>query len=164
MKTDYILAIPTTPLPADTATASSNWSSNATYSAIKAIDGILGNNDANTWFSAYADAAPWLKLHFVNPKAATGYHLTMAYCSSAVYNPSTWTVSGSNDDTNWTVIDVVSEDQVPVYQPYNAACSDFGPTYQIDNPGNYLYYKLDFGPTASPSTNAVGIGEIELLN
>jgi hypothetical protein len=57
-------------------------------------------------------------------------------------NPATWTLSGSTDNTNWTVIDTGTE----------ADMADVDFTYfmfTVDKPASYQYYKFDIDSTTS---------------
>jgi hypothetical protein len=45
-----------------------------------------------------------------------------------------WTISGSNDGSNWTTIDTGSGEKFDQFTPSDK-------TFQIDSPGSYLYYK-----------------------
>lgn len=144
--------------PINTATASSFWNIDPPSDA---IDGQLGNN-VYAWISSNVDPAPWLKLDTSNAITATHYRFSRGYCNAEAYFAGSWTVYGSNDNLSWTSIDTVPDQSA--YFPIATACTKFGPTYQIENPGSYQYYKFDF--TASPlsSTTGVSVGEIQLLN
>jgi hypothetical protein len=149
------------PDPADfvTATASTYWNADRPEDA---IDGLFGSN-VYAWISHNTDTAPWLKLHYQEPTPVTHYRLSRGYCKAEAYFAGFWDVYGSNDDSNWTLLDTVADDQSALY-PIATGCLGFGPSYELDNPGSYKFYRFNF--TASPlsSTTGVGIGEIELTN
>lgn len=136
----------------------------AAYGAPKAIDGIFGNNSTNVWFSGVNDTAPSLTLDMGASINITHYQLSRGYCASANgWMAVTWTVEGSNDNSNWTTIDTVLDDQSANY-PSATACTQFGPMEQIDVPDNYRYYKITFTSTTLDTIAGVSIGEIELWN
>ncbi|MGI6269595.1 MAG: hypothetical protein ACOYKJ_03505 [Candidatus Howiella sp.] len=82
---------------------------------------------------------------------------TMATNDDGSWNnraPTTWTVSGSNDGAEYTVIDTVTDH--PVLNVSNVYWED---DLRVDNPGEYLYYKWEI--TACAGTY-FQIGELVL--
>ena len=157
LSTDYVAPEPVVQ-PPQYITASTQWNADR---AEEAFDGLFGSNQY-AWISHNTDTAPWLKVQMENAETITSYHMSRGYCTVDAYFFGTWTVSGSNDDSNWTVIDTVDVDQGPLY-PKETHCFQYGPTYTIDDPGSYLYYKFDFTASSLSSTTGVSVGEMELF-
>ncbi|WP_162911435.1 discoidin domain-containing protein [Shinella zoogloeoides] len=84
-----------------------------------------------TWYSTFSTA-----------RRLTSYRLRWRAATSA--RPTAWEISGSNDNSSWTVVDTRTG-QSP--NP-NAG----GTLYKIATPGSYLYYRIVF--TASDNTFA----------
>ncbi len=124
LKADVVSGVGPTPESINTAIASSAWGADP---ATDAIDGNFGSN-VYTWISSNVDPAPWLQLEMTTPTTITHYHFSRGYCSAEAYFAGSWTISGSNDTTNWTQIEVVAADQSAFF-PKATACTEFGPTY-----------------------------------
>jgi hypothetical protein len=150
---------PTGLVSVDTATSSSNFS---VHPPSAAIDGVLSNNNGYVWISLHTDSAPSLTLDMGSPQAINFYRLSKAYCDGP-YAPGKWEVLGSNDQTNWTTVDSVVDEQASILNI--TGCGAFSPYYQIDSPGAYQYYQYRFVTTPNGwGYTGVGVGEIELWN
>ncbi|HEY3393372.1 MAG TPA: CotH kinase family protein [Lacipirellulaceae bacterium] len=91
--------------------------------------------------------------------AVNGYTITSANDFSN-RDPYSWTLSGSNNGTTWTVIDTRSaQDFVDRFETR---------LYEFGNNTAYEYYKFDFkteyGVTGENQPNSIQIAEIELLS
>ena len=99
---------------------------------------MLFDNDETTKLCV-TTGAPVFVTWKTDATTATGYEIVTAN-DNAQYNgrnPKSWTLSGSNDGENWTVIDAVEADTV--LQDVN-----FTPfTFAIDAPAEYTYYKFE---------------------
>ncbi|QRM43975.1 discoidin domain-containing protein [Rhizobium sp. BG4] len=112
---------------------------------------VLSAGSTDAWYAADADStntfwhsasglpATWFAT-FSAAKRITSYRLRWRDETSAL--PTAWTVSGSNDNSAWTVIDTRTA-QTP-------SKVSGGSLYQIATPGSYLYYRIVF----STSDNA----------
>ncbi|MFJ2958494.1 GH92 family glycosyl hydrolase [Streptomyces sp. NPDC087270] len=90
-----------------------------------------------------------LTYHFDQPQTLDQYTLTSG--STPNGDPSTWTLSTSDDGTHWTVVDRRTHQTFPWRQQTRA----FTPTTP---PGAHTYYRIDFtAPTATT------LSEVELL-
>lgn len=84
--------------PVGTVTYSSQYSS--TYAANKVFD-----NNTGTYWRTASSVPQWVKIQFANPTWINGFRW---YVNS--YRPGSFTLEGSNDDVNWSIlIDTVSE-------------------------------------------------------
>lgn len=93
---------------------------------------------------------------------AVGYSFTTANDTSkySLRNPHTWTLYGSNDNKNWTVLDSKTGDN-------SMPASDYIEVkFDIDNPAPFEYYKLNFSfadTSAESGIKRVQVSEIALF-
>jgi hypothetical protein len=161
LKPAYVPQPPTTELPVSVATASTEGYG-AAYGAAKTIDGVLGSNTTNVWFSSYSEVNPKLTMDMGSSIQVTHYELSRGYCSSQGWLAGTWIVEGSNDNSSWTTIDSVLDDQADNYP--QTSCNSFGPMEAVDNPDTYRYYRFTFTASSQSSSPGVSIGELKLWN
>ena len=83
------------------------------------------------------------------PKTITKYTIL----TTTNWIPISWTLQGSNNDSDWTVLDTVVSDFV-----WPPAVT----TYTVDDPGSYRYYKLNVTEIYG-ANNDVAIVELELI-
>lgn len=86
-----------------TMSASSEYS--AAYAAWKAANNSLAGN---SWDSNVIAGPWWLKVDFGagNAKLIEDYRMSSQNSATLeTYMPNTWTLQGSNDDTNWATLD-----------------------------------------------------------
>ena len=131
------------------ASASSIYSSS--YDAWKAFNKVT-SIDADSWVSANVSFVPqWLQIKLPIPQIVTYYELTGPYNSAQALK--SWRFEGSNDETNWAVLDIRTELKVPAQGEKLI--------YEVENIGNYEFYRLyiteKFG-----TTNYVRVGELQL--
>ncbi|GGU80955.1 alpha-1 2-mannosidase [Lentzea flava] len=95
----------------------------------------------------------WVTFDFSKHGAQTikKYSLSSAN-DAAERDPRDWTLQGSNDGTNWTVLDTRTGENFP--ERFQTK------VYDIASPASYLHYKLDI--TANHGANIVQIAEVEL--
>ncbi|CAH9053808.1 hypothetical protein PSECIP111951_00898 [Pseudoalteromonas holothuriae] len=132
------------------------------HPASAAFDGKTGTNEVS-WYSKHTEANPWLRFSTQQPTVLKSYRLSRAYCKTPAYTPGTWTLSASNDGSNWQVIDTVDTDQ---FENFNTvACGQMAIDYIIDvnKRGSYIDYKFDFVAASVSSVVGIGIGEVELF-
>ncbi len=109
---------------------------NGSFPASKAFDDLTGNNQA------YVANSPtdWIKIDFGSGQSITPIKYTMI-CWNGDSNrnqnesPKTWTFEGSNDDSNWTVLD--TQTNVPTWSNLEKR------TYTFINSVAYRYLRWD---------------------
>jgi hypothetical protein len=128
-------------------TASSDSSYGAGFEADKAFDDNTG-----TFWASMASALPhWIQYQLAAAKIARRYTIT-GY-STPSYSPTAFTFRGSNNGTDWTVIDTQSGLSWSAGEKKNFA---------IDNTTNYLYYRVNI--TAGGVSGEVAIEELEIFD
>tara|TARA_B100000035_G_scaffold83491_1_gene70079 strand:- start:1277 stop:1594 length:318 start_codon:yes stop_codon:yes gene_type:complete len=68
----------------------------------------------------------------------------------ATKRPKSWVIRGSNNDSDWTDLDTVTNKPISIY----------GDVYSIDSPASYLYYQVEI--TANNGGNKLLLGDIQL--
>lgn len=146
--------IPTDATWAGTATASSTYSSNSPSHAFD------NNTSSNGWGNNNSLPA-WLKYDFGswNDQVITKYTLYRSSSQSGgwnswKYSPSNWTFEGSNDNSNWTVLDTRTNESISV----NATKKE----YSFSNTQYYRYYRINIS-AADHSNDWVNITEMEMI-
>ncbi|WP_428303709.1 lamin tail domain-containing protein [Lacipirellula sp.] len=120
----------------------------------------LDNSPDSKWL-AFTPAGTYYGFRFSNgtQRVVDSYTITSAN-DAQERDPYSWTLSGSNDGVNYTVVDA-------------RTAQSFGSRYetrlyQFTNTTAYEYYKFDiqtrFGATGQVSTNALQVAEFELLS
>lgn len=112
--------------PSGTASASSEVSS--TYAAWKAFDDDAGSK----WYPNAVAGPWWVRYQFAIPRVITLYRLTPP---GATYAPRTWTLEGSNDGGNWTVLDTRTDVADWVTNTPKG--------FAVANKTSYAYYRLN---------------------
>lgn len=128
-----------------TASASSEYYGNV---ASKAFDGLYGAS--NVW-EAYPVSSAWLKydLGIGVAKVIAQYKI---YAFQGVYYPTAWTLEGSNNDSDWTVIDTQTGQSF-----------GYGETRvfnSFSNSAAYRYYRLNI---TGLSTNDIILADVEMM-
>ena len=98
----------------------------------------------------------WLKFDFGsgNSGIAGTYTVTCGDGNNLTRAPKTWTLQGSNNDTDWDVLD--TQTNVPAW----TALGEMR-IYSISSPAAYRYYKLDI--TGNHGNAYLIVGEVELI-
>lgn len=120
-----------------TATDSHHWT---THTATQVFD----DNDTTYWVSG-DNVATWIKYQLSSAQTALAYGLKRGTVTGEP--PTSWTLYGSNNDTDWVELDVRTS------QPSNV---DWG-YYEIAIPASYLYYRLSI-----PLMNDAEISEMTM--
>jgi hypothetical protein len=68
----------------------------------------------------------------------------------ATKRPKSWVIRGSNNDSDWTDLDTVTNKPISIY----------GDVYSIDSPASYQYYQVSI--TANNGGNKLLLGDIQL--
>ena len=120
--------------PSGVASASSEYG--AGYEAFRSFN---GNSYVQGWFSA-AGAPQWLSYKFATAKTITKYSIQSYPGVNRI--PKTWTFEGSNDNSNWTVLDTRT----------NYTNWDYGwKLFEFTNTTSYLYYRINVSVGADPN-------------
>ena len=135
---------------ASSAWASSIYSSN--YAASKAFNGAI-NTQSNYWQSVEPATFPVeIGIDLGSEYYVTRYALqNLGWNSPATYDrPNTWDFEGSNDKTNWNIIDTVT----------NYTWTSNTPEFKVKAPGNYRYYRLMIKACVGTGVSGVKIAPI----
>lgn len=111
--------------------------------AYQAFDGLW---ESSVWASSVGHMPTWLIIDLGSAKLCCAYGLR----SLSVNYPKDWTFSGSNNGTDWTVLDTQTDQTLYFYQDWYGT---------IENETEYRYYKWDF--TESSDTIIV-LGEAKV--
>lgn len=124
-----------------------NENSNVSENSKKLID-----NDANTKYLCYVPTG-WLKYNFPQGAVVTQYALTSAN-DAAERDPQNWTLEGSNDNLQWTLIDTREN------QKFAGRYSKLH--FSVHNSVSYKFYRLSVTKN-NGSTSLMQLSEWELL-
>ncbi len=97
----------------------------------------------------------WIKLDLGHPQTVTSYAIQcqpfgVAFTPNNNLDFKDWTFEGSNDNTNWTVLDSKS----------NFTFTTFIDTFMLSSPADYQYYRLN---GMRSGTNVAILTEVELF-
>ncbi|MGI9428086.1 MAG: chitobiase/beta-hexosaminidase C-terminal domain-containing protein, partial [Bythopirellula sp.] len=117
------------------------------------------DNTASTKWLSFAPAGTFYQFRFdAGPQLVNAYTITSAN-DAAERDPYSWTLSGSNDGTNFTVID--TRDAQEFAERFETQW------FQFENSDAYEFYRFDFqtefGATGSNQPNSIQLAELELL-
>jgi len=125
--------------------ASASTIRSGVYASYNAFD----NSSATRWESSDSTKPQWLKYQFASAKYCTKYTIT-----SNIYGPKDYTFEGSNDDSNWTVLDTQTG--------IGSYTSGVKKTYALPaRVGPYLYYRVY---TTDFSGSRENIEEVEIID
>ena len=125
--------------------------SSSTYTAAMAFDN--GGNVGTSRWLAQGNQLPnvWISYDFTQPIEITNYTIQSQSFRYEERAPKDWTLQGSNDNSNWTIVDTQSNQ------------SGWGQwetrAYAVSVPGLFQYYKLVISD--NNGNNTVGVGEIQ---
>lgn len=139
--TDSIPVMTSATTPSGEVSSSSEYGGSTGYANWKAFD----NSATGGWIPQQNDNPPWLQYKFPQPMCIE--RLTTKGCNgttSVVWSTELW---GSNDGTDWTVIDT----------NVKVTWGNTTKTYQVSNNSFYLYYRLVITATTSGWTPGVGM-------
>ncbi len=92
-----------------------------------------------------------------NAKTVRYYRLYGNGPASADRMPKNWTVQGSNDRLNWTLLDTRTEETGWTYD-------DNVRTYSLDNSAPYRYYRMDFTDTQAADAAYLSFAQLEFFD
>lgn len=133
-----------------TAAASTEFS--GTYPAWKAVDGSIAST--NAWFTASGTTTGWWRYQFTAAQVIDKVTIT-ANATSAQFTamPKDFTIEGSNDATNWTVLATISGE--------TGWTSQQARSWVFANTTAYTYYRINI--TANNGQTYAGFSEIALI-
>jgi hypothetical protein len=86
------------------------------------------------------------------PGSSTDPTLPGNSSEDAKARPNSWVLKGSNDGTNWTDLDTVTDKPISIY----------GDVYSIDSPVSYQYYQMFILNVVDDSQTRLRLGEWQL--
>lgn len=122
-------------------TSSASENSDAAYLAC--------DNYTYTYWYASPGATHWWKYDFGSGITKTIVRYSL-YQTGSYQGPTAWTFEGSNDNTNWDILDTQTGQTVTPKKYYS-----------ITPTGGYRYYRINI---SAPTTGNIGITEIEMFN
>jgi len=123
------------------------------YEAFRAFD--HDNSSEFCWFSNPGALPKWLQYQFTSGKVITRYDIYTRNGDLGGRKPKNWTLSGSNDGTNWTTLDTQTNQ-------FDATGTVDSNSYSVSNSTSYTYYRLNI--SADWGDSYMGIGELELYD
>ncbi|OPH61665.1 hypothetical protein BC351_00015 [Paenibacillus ferrarius] len=121
--------------------------------AYTAFDGTYASTQSYAWTTTDNNAA-WLKYEFSNPLAIAQYVIYPQYTASS-RAPKNWTFEGSNDGTNWTVLDTQSN----VTGWANSTPKNF----VFSNTNKFKSYRINITAN-SGDASFLSIGELQMMS
>lgn len=108
-------------------------------------------NDTSADFTRAAAKDVWYQYEFkIGPQKVEMYTLTSG--TTAANDPKSWVLKGSNNGTDWTILDARNGETF--------AWSQMTRAFAIENPGEYEMYRVEVGNNGGANTE---IRQIELL-
>lgn len=139
-----------------TASASSEYTTYGCY-AWKAFDRT--NTDADGTWGATSVPPQWIQIDFGsgNPKVVNKYQYQTRDSVNEPYDPKAWTILGSNDGTNFTILHTEPD----ATNPANNAWSSY---YTFSNSTPYRYYRMNITDRYSGASSIpLSVGEIKFV-
>lgn len=122
-------------------TASTNSQYDASYPPENAFD---GRSDLE-WHAAGGVTSCWLQYTLATQKTLFKYTIQARGLNGAAQSPKSWTIQGSNNGTDWTVLDTETD----VTGWTNLSVKSF----TVDNPGSYSMYRMDITETGGSTAS-----------
>jgi len=130
-----------------------------TYAAWKAFDHLVVNDDA--WMTQTGVTTGWVQIQLASGKVARKYTIyDRRYdlnqdAGGASYAPYAWSLYGSNNGANWTLLD--SQDEITWDLDEQEA-----KTFEFNNAISYTYYRINV--SANNGGGRLAIGEIYIYD
>lgn len=136
---DLVMTSNTAPSPY-VASASTEYAGNGAYKAFRGstLDG---------WISSGAAGAQWLRIDFGTAKTVGGYSIMGSRTGLETRSPKSWAFEGSNDATNWTVLDTRSAQSAWTAQENR--------NYAFTNATAYRYCRLNISENQGNSYHEI---------
>ena len=113
---------------------------------------VIDNNIDTKFLVGGFPAAFWMQQNFTDAVIVNQYTFTSGN-DAQDRDPVDWQLSGSNDETNWDVLDTRTDQSFPDRKQTR--------TFLIDNDQPYLYYRIDI--TKNNGSDAMQMSEWRLL-
>ena len=119
-------------------------------------DNALDGDSATSWYSGKTTDPVWLEYQFSGLAWAITHYTLTSSSSDADTDPRDWQLLGSNDGTNWAVLDTRSNETF--------TARGQAKEYDFANETPCWFYRLNVTATASGSgtANGVGLAEFQL--
>ncbi|MDR0543393.1 MAG: RICIN domain-containing protein [Dysgonamonadaceae bacterium] len=114
-----------------------------------AVENLIDNLPATSFYTQ--NKPTWVQFNPATPQVAVKYSLTSS-SESSQRDPKNWTLSGSNNQTDWVELDKVSN------FAFSARMEER--VFEIANPAAYSYYRLNVEPRLG---NSLQLAEWKLL-
>lgn len=100
---------------------------------------VFDGDTGTKWCTKSSGQQFYIKWKMTEPVTINGYALYTGNdtASNPGRNPVKWVLKGSNDGKNWTILDAVSNGNLPSTNYEGAA-------FNVKNPGRYQYYVMQF--------------------
>ena len=149
---DLTIAMTANNLPSPNITSASA-ENGAGWEAFRAFDHNETGN--NKWLTPAATPTGWIKFDFGSTFYKVIRYTILIPDEATETNraPKNWTFQGSNNDSNWDVLDT---------QTNQAFANHERKTYSFSNPTSYRYYKLNVTAN-NGNTNYLAIQEIQIM-
>lgn len=113
-------------------------------------------SSVNTTYGAFYNATAYFGLKLPTAKKVSKYRV-MFLDGGWSSSPTGWSLSGSNDGTNWTLLHTISG--LPVWKQFVWA------DYSFTNNNSYTYYKIhDLGYRAGATSGICSFGKVHLID
>ena len=146
-----------------TTTASSQY--DVQYGATQAFNIESASIAPVAWITMKTggNATGWAQIQYANPKILTKYEIVTRGDCCEDQMAKSWTLQGSNNGTNWVILDTQFE-QTGWVKPNNNGIWETGEkkTYNISNTNSYNYYRINLTASVS-SLSITSIGSIHLF-
>jgi hypothetical protein len=135
--------------PAPTATSSQN------FNASEGVSSIVNGNSASKWLASHgANEQPWWAVYEFSAAHTVSHYAINSANDAPDRNPADWTVSGSNDGSEWTVIDTRTGEAFGAYR------AEYDFVIPEANRGSYKFYKFEVQATTSAPWQQGGMMQI----
>jgi hypothetical protein len=123
---------------------------NGSNQAFMAFDG----SDSTKWLANTSTGTLSIDLGSGNAVAAVNYRITGLVSGQETRSPKSWTLQGSNDNTNWTTLD--TQTNVAAWSAVEVR------SYNFTNATAYRYYRLNI--TANQGDSLVGVVALRVFS
>jgi hypothetical protein len=134
--------------PSGTASCSSYYTGDPRTNCYAAFNGMGGTG----WLTNFTSTG-WLKYEFPSAQIVKSYSIVpWSYSSLIQVSPKTWTFEGSNNDSDWTVLDTQTN--------YTNWTAYVAVNFSISNSTAYKYYRLNV--TANGGESMLGLQNLAM--
>lgn len=119
-------------------------------------DNAMDEDSATTWYSGKTADPVWLQYQFSGLTWAITHYTLASSPGDASTAPRDWQLLGSNDATNWVVLDTRSNVTFTAGEPAKE--------YDFANETPYWFYRLNVTATAGRAGNGVRLAQFQLYS